>query len=311
MKKVLGSTSLGADFPSRTVVAIGNFDGVHLGHQSIINQAKARAAHFGAKLVVYTFRPHPTLELRPESPLRLLMTYDEKLEILEKLDVDICVEEPFNSEFSKTSAHDFFFEILKRKLGAVGIVVGRDFFFGRGREGSVQFLKKHSDETGTELIVAKPVELEGSPVSSSRVREALSKGDAALASKLLGRPFFYRAVVVHGDKRGRTIGFPTANMRCGDKFPLKSGVYATSVYWRGKEYPSVSNFGVRPTFQNPELRLETHILDQNFDLYDETMEIRFHHFIRDERKFTSIDELKTQISADTKLARQLLSTRNF
>jgi riboflavin kinase/FMN adenylyltransferase len=128
---------------------------------------------------------------------------------------------------------------------------------------------------------------------------------------MLGRAFFYRSEVVHGDKRGRTLGFPTANMKCQEKFPLKTGVYATSVLWRGKTYPSVTNVGVRPTFDSIGLRVETHILDQTLELYGEHLEVRFHEHLRDERKFASIDELKAQISSDTILARSLLSSRNF
>ncbi len=299
-------------YPRETVVAIGNFDGVHLGHQSIL----ARARDYGKKLnlpvVVYTFKPHPTLELRPQSPMKLLMTYQEKRLQLEKLDIDFCVEEPFNAEFAATSAHDFIHEILQNRLHAKVLIVGNDFAFGRMREGNIGLLEENCREAGIILELASPVLLEGKVVSSSLVREALSEGHLEEAQKLLGKPFFYRGEIVHGDKRGRTIGFPTANMKCEEKFPLLPGVYATSVNWQGKTYQSVTNIGKRPTFQGSTelsmipLKIETHILDQNFDLYGEILEVSFHHRIRDERKFASIDELKAQIQSDVNLAKKLL-----
>ena len=164
------------------------------------------------------------------------------------------------------------------------------------------------------MELAKPVLLDGKVISSSLVRDALSEGKLEDAQKFLGHPFFYRGEIVHGDKRGRTIGFPTANMKCAEKFPLLPGVYATSVFWRDQVYQSVTNIGKRPTFQGSEplnlipLKIETHILDQNFDLYGEILEVRFHHRIRDEIKFASIEELKQQIQSDVNLARKLFSS---
>ena len=162
------------------------------------------------------------------------------------------------------------------------------------------------------MELASPVLLDGKVISSSLVREALSSGNLEDAEKYLGHHFFYRGEIVHGDKRGRTIGFPTANMKCEEKFPLLPGVYATSVFWRGKSYQSVTNIGKRPTFQGTDelsmipLKIETHILDQNFDLYGEVLEVRFHHRIRDEKKFSSIEDLKAQIQSDVILAKKLL-----
>jgi riboflavin kinase/FMN adenylyltransferase len=311
MKTFFGSDQATAGFPPSSVVALGNFDGVHLGHQAILSAARERATRLGLPLVCFTFSPHPTLELRPESNLKLLMTYDEKRRILEQEGVDFCVEERFTPEFAKTSARDFFFGVLRDRVHARAIVVGTNFSFGRNREGSIGRLRELCNESGIELHAIDPVPFDGSPVSSSRIRKELSEGCVAGAARMLGRPFFYRSEVVHGDKRGRTIGFPTANMRCEEKFPLKTGVYATSVLWRGVEYPAVTNIGTRPTFDSAGIRVESHILDQSFDLYGEVLEVRFHERIRDEQRFTSIDALKTQIGADVKLARGLLSSRNF
>lgn len=311
MQTYFGSQNLDAGFPKHAVVAIGNFDGVHLGHQEILNRAKKHAVSLGIPVVCFTFNPHPTLELKPQSNLKLLMTYEEKRNLLDRAGIDFCVEESFNAAFANTSAHDFFYEILKNRLHADVIVVGQDFAFGKKREGSISVLERYCAETGTVLEKVSPVLFKGLPVSSSRIRDALAMADLPLANELLGRPFFYRAEIIHGDKRGRTIGFPTANMKCEEKFPLKPGVYATSVFWRNHEYKSVTNIGTRPTFEMTGLKMETHILDQNFDLYGEVLEVRFHAAIRAERKFSSIDELKQQIQADTILAKQLLSHRNF
>ena len=299
-------------YPANAVVVIGNFDGVHLGHQSILNKAKEYGKSRGLPVVVLTFNPHPTLELRPQSPMKLLMTYEEKRIQLDRLEVDFCVEEPFNHEFAAQSAHDFFHEILLNRLHAKVLIVGEDFAFGRKREGNTELLKKYCEEAGVLLDLASPVLFEGGVISSSRIRNSLSRGQLEEAEKLLGHPFFYRGEIVHGDKRGRTIGFPTANMKCEEKFPLLPGVYASSVIWQGRVYPSVTNIGKRPTFQLNEelslipLKIETHILDQTFDLYGQILEVRFHHRIRDEKKFDSIDELKNQIASDVNLAKKLM-----
>lgn len=311
MKSYFGSTNLDANYPKKTVVAIGNFDGVHLGHQEILKRAFIHARTLSCPVVCFTFNPHPTLELRPESHLRLLMTYEEKKNRLAEFGVPFCVEENFNVHFAETSAHDFFYEIMKNRLHAEAIVVGGNFAFGKRREGTIDVLAQFCRETDTLLDIVPSFLILEAPVSSSRIRQALGAGDLVLAEQLLGRPFSYRGEVIHGDKRGRTIGFPTANMKCQEKFPLKPGVYATSVVWRGKAHPSVTNIGTRPTFDFTELKIETHILDQNFELYGEILEVKFHASIRMEKKFSSLDELKAQIQADTILAKQLLSTRNF
>jgi riboflavin kinase/FMN adenylyltransferase len=299
-------------YPRETVVAIGNFDGVHLGHQLILKRAQEYGKKLNLPVVVYTFNPHPTLELRPQSPMKLLMTYEEKRNQLERLGIDFCVEEPFNADFAATSAHDFIHDILLKRLHARVLIVGRDFAFGRMREGTIGLLEKSCEDAGVTLELTSPLLFEGKVISSSLVREALSEGKLEDAQKFLGHPFFYRGEIVHGDKRGRTIGFPTANMKCEEKFPLLPGVYATSVFWRHQIYPSVTNIGKRPTFQGVQelstipLKIETHILDENFELYGEILEIRFHHRIRDEKKFSSIDELKVQIQSDVILAKKLL-----
>ncbi len=314
MKTFFGSDQLDLSFPKKTVVAIGNFDGLHLGHQSLLNHARQVAIRLQVPLVVYTFNPHPTMELRPQTPLKLLMTYDEKRLQLGRLGIDFCVEEKFSAEFASLSAFDFYSKILRSRLGAQAIIIGQDFSFGFRREGSVSALKEYAAKDQVEVHAVAPVMFEGEIVSSSRIRHCLAHGQLPRARELLGSPFFYRGLIVHGDKRGRLIGFPTANMDCEEKFPLQNGVYATSVIWREKEYKSVTNIGTRPTFQGAQLneassripiKIETHILGQNFDLYGETLEVYFHLRLRPEKKFSSVDELKAQIANDVKLVESL------
>jgi riboflavin kinase/FMN adenylyltransferase len=313
MKTYFGSRTIDTQYPTEAVVAIGNFDGVHVGHQSILSRALEYSAKLNLPTVVFTFNPHPTLELRPLASLKLLMTYEEKRHQLEKFGIDFVVEEPFDQVFATTTAHEFFFEILKNRLHAKVVIVGEDFAFGHKREGTIDLLRKYAAETHTVVELMKPVLVDGAPVSSSRIRDELGKGSLDQVERLLGKPFFYRGEIIHGDKRGRTIGFPTANMRCEEKFPLLPGVYATSVFWRNQVFASVTNIGNRPTFHQDELnmhtiplRIETHLLDQNFDLYGEILEVRFHRRLRDEKKFSSIDELKAQIQADVILAKSIL-----
>lgn len=320
MKTYFGSKTIDSGYPAQAVVAIGNFDGVHLGHLEILRRAQECGRKLGIPVCVFTFNPHPTIELRPETPLRLLMTYPEKRHQLDLQGVDFCVEEPFDHAFAATTAHEFFHEILLNRLHAKALIVGNDFAFGRKREGTLAMLGEWCQKDQILLEKVPPLMIDGVAVSSSRIRDLLQGCDLVSAEKLLGRPFFYRGEVVHGDKRGRTIGFPTANMECEEKFPLPIGVYATSVIWRNQHYPSVTNIGRRPTFQSTQppssggvipIRIETHILDQSFELYGEYLEVRFYQKLRDEKKFSGIDELKQQIQSDVILARRVLSSRNF
>lgn len=314
MKILRGVHSLSQPLP-KAVVTIGNFDGVHLGHQEILTQAIQRAKARGGVSVAYTFRPHPQYALRTDNPPKLLMTYDEKLEALGRLGVDYAVEEPFTREFSSISPEEFFTERLFKGLGAQAIVVGYDFAFGKGREGHLEKLEVLARAAGVELTIVAPCKVDGEIISSSRIRNHLLSGSIPEANALLGRQFFYRGVVVRGEGRGRKIGFPTANLRLEDKLVLPYGVYAGTSLVDGVEYASVTNIGVRPTFQaaaaagvpaTMELALiEVHLLDQTIDLYGRTLEVRFAQRLRDERKFSGIDALKEQIGKDVAETRRL------
>ena len=275
------------------VVTIGNFDGVHLGHQAIITEAIHQAQAHGSESVAFTFRPHPQAALRPDQATELICTYDEKVEILKSTGVDWIIEEPFSREFSSTPPHDFFKKIIIEQLGARRLVVGYDFAFGRGREGSLERLQEWCAQSGIALTVVEPLTLDGAAVSSSKIRGALRLGQVGEAAKLLGRPFFYRGVVTKGDQRGRLLGFPTANQqlyRSQQKLILPYGVYATRSWVKDQVFPSVTNVGVRPTFvarqgtEEPPVLVETHLLDSQIDLYGTVMEVQFLTKIRDEKK---------------------------
>jgi riboflavin kinase / FMN adenylyltransferase len=299
---------------SPTVLMLGNFDGVHRGHQKLYGLARAAAADRNLPVTALTFRPHPTEHFRPESNLKLLMTYEEKLECLSKIGVDRVVEIPFNQDLAAVSAQEFYERILKKELRAEVIVVGTDFRFGTGRQGTSQLLQDWCQRDGLQLIVAPELMEGGVAISSSRIRSLLMAHDVKEAGRLLGRPFFYRGEVIHGDKRGRTLGFPTANMRCAEKFPLATGVYVTTTLWRGASYPSVTNIGTRPTFTDVAgaegskgeipIRIETHVLDRtDLELYGAELEVQFHSYLRGEKKFSGIEELVEQIRSDVAEAR--------
>ncbi len=299
--------------PSRAVVTIGNFDGVHLGHQTIIAAAVEQAKARGGVSIAFTFKPHPRLALNPADPVPLLCTYSEKIDLLGKAGIDLVVEEPFSREFSTTSPETFFSDVLLRRLNAEAIVVGYDFAFGKERSGGLAALEASCKAARVQLTVIPPQRAGSEIVSSSAIRAHLLKGDLPAGNRLLGREFSYTGVVVRGEGRGRKLGFPTANLQLENKLALPYGVYATWAVTGGRLHPSVTNVGVRPTFGpapgNEDLPalVECHLLDASIDLYGSALEVRFVERLREERKFPSIDALKAQISADAGQARALLA----
>ncbi len=290
-----------------SVVTIGNFDGVHLGHQKIIGLAVNRAQ---GRCIAYTFRPHPQIALNPDRNFELLSTYEERLELFAKLGVNCTIEEPFSRAFSGFEPEYFFNEILVRKLGAKCVIIGYDFGFGKNRDGHLSVLKELCARSEVELVVVPQFSLDEEVVSSSKIRGHLKSGEIQRANRLLGRAFSYRGIVVHGDRRGGQIGFPTANLgKLENKLTLPHGVYATRSKVGDHVYSSVTNIGVRPTFKDatshPGL-VETHLLDETTDLYGRTLEVSFVARIREERRFSGVSELKTQITIDIEKCRELL-----
>ncbi len=305
--------------PPRVVVTIGNFDGVHLGHQRILKLAVEQARSLSGTSLAFTLKPHPQISLRPERELHLLCSYDEKLRLIEEAGIDVTIEQPFSREFSTTDPEQFFSEVLLKRLNSVAIVVGYDFGFGKGREGHLAALEGWCKKAGVRLTVVQAQQQDGEVVSSSRIRAHLLAGEVELASKLLGREFCYRGVVVRGEGRGRKIGFPTANLRLEQKLVLPWGVYATrAVLDDGTVFPSVTNIGIRPTFRSPDGQsltaherefpalIETHLLDTTMDLYGRSLEVRFVKRLREEKKFSGMEALKAQIVLDAEGARQIL-----
>jgi riboflavin kinase/FMN adenylyltransferase len=297
---------------THSVVTIGNFDGVHLGHQSIIDRVKKTAQDRGGSSVVYTFRPHPQAVLRPQAPLQLILTYDEKIEFFEKLGVDVIVEEEFNLEFANNEPEPFFQERIRDQLRAEVVIVGHDFCFGKSRHGHLDVLRTFCNQARIELFVLPPYQVEGETVSSSKIRQCLFKGELEKANRFLGQLFFYRGIVAIGEKRGRTLGFPTANILLSslaeNKLVLPLGVYATWTVIQGQRYRSVTNLGVRPTFQHPDAPLlaESHLIDKSLDLYGQLIEIQFVRYLRKEIAFPSVQHLKAQITRDVEAAKSEL-----
>ncbi|MEW6057207.1 MAG: bifunctional riboflavin kinase/FAD synthetase [Bdellovibrionota bacterium] len=295
------------------IVTIGNFDGLHLGHRRIIEDVLKQARQKGGTSVVYTFRPHPHLALAPDEDLQLINTYDEKIDLLREIGVDVVVEEPFSREFSTNSPEFFFNDILVGKLSANTIYVGYDFGFGKNRAGSLELLKKLCAGRGIELVVTEPFKINGETCSSSRIRNYIKDGNVSAASELLGRPFFYRGLVIRGQGRGHKIGFATANVHTESKLRVKEGVYATFAVYGGKRYLSVTNVGRQPTFNKSDdapVAVETHLFDFDQDIYGEVLEVQMVERIRDEVRFGGIDELVAQIRKDAEVAKKILARQS-
>ncbi len=301
-----GSTSYPHGSPG-PVVTVGNFDGVHLGHQALVGRAVARARASGVPACVLTFDPMPIEVLRPEQAGRRLMRLDDRLAALGDVGVDHIVVERFDREFAAHDAAWFADVVLRGRLDASELVLGWDFRFGKDRGGTPDDLRSLLAVPVEQLA---PVLADGEPISSSRIRAAIARGDVEDAARWLGRPHRLTGVVVHGDHRGRTIGFPTANIPIPGLLPPALGVYAVVARAGAEAWGGVANIGVRPTFGgDPEPRLEAHLFDyaDGEALYGRELAVELHHHIREERRFPSFPELVAQIRADAERARELLA----
>jgi riboflavin kinase/FMN adenylyltransferase len=287
-------------------VALGNFDGVHLGHAHVLRAA--HAARPDAPLGVLTFEPHPREHFRPDDPPFRLTLAAERRAALAALGVQVLYEMPFDAGFSGLTAEEFVAEVLHRGIGAAHLTCGPDFAFGHRRGGDVGFLAVRAEALGVGLTVAPPLLEGGTPISSTRIRRLLQDAYPERAALELGRPWAVRGVVTHGDARGRTIGFPTANVPLGRHLEPARGVYAvTARLPGGLEVPGVANIGRRPTVAEGAIsRVEAHLFDWSGDLYGQEVAVALHGFLRAERKFDSFDELRGQIVADAAQARAML-----
>jgi riboflavin kinase / FMN adenylyltransferase len=286
-----------------SVVTVGTFDGVHVGHKTIIRRVVSRAAESKGRSVIVTFDPHPREVINAgKNPVKLLTTPAERAEILKVLEVDIMVIIPFDRDFSLLSSDQFIRDILYNKIGISHLVVGYDHQFGKNREGTIETARQAGSELGFTVEVIEAHEVGEITVSSTSVRSALENdGDVELAKQFLGRPYTLTGIVEYGDKRGRTLGFPTANLKPDHdrKIIPKNGVYAVHVNLAGIKYNGMMNIGIRPTFSGDEKRvLEVNIFDFSEDIYGKSIRIEFIRRIRDERKFSSAGELVKQLKTD-------------
>lgn len=291
---------------SRTVVTVGNFDGVHLGHRAILARVCQRARELDCQPVAFTFDPHPAKVLHPESNLRLLTTPPQKIALLEGAGVAVVVQ-PFNREFAAIPARDFVREYFVRRLQVREVVVGHDYRFGYRREGTIALLKEMGQALGFSVQVVWAVEVDDAVVSSSLIRAMLKLGNVREANRLLGRTYGVTGRVVAGKGRGaKLLGVPTANLAPENDLLPASGIYAVWVTKGRERLPGVANIGTCPTFDNQDLSLEVHLMDFNGDLYGELLKVEFVSRLREERRFSSIEELAAQIRADIAQGREVL-----
>lgn len=313
MRVVHGSASLEGPL-QRPVLTVGNFDGLHLGHRSIMQTVIERARTLQGTSVVYTFEPHPRRVLRPDRAPRLLTTLDQKLALLEEIGVEVTVVEPFTPDFAKLSPEGFVRDVLYERIRPLEVYVGYDFRFGRDREGSMRVLTELGPHLGFAVTIIPEVTVEGRDVNSTRIRELLAGGRVQEAASLLSRPYTVRGRVVEGDRRGREIGFPTANLEPENEILPGTGVYAGHVRFldegtpgAGERYPAVTNVGRRPTFTEGEAVLaEAHLLGFDREIYGRRVELGFDRRLRGEERFPNVEALKSQIAADVAEARRQL-----
>lgn len=291
------------------IIALGNFDGFHIGHQAVAGEAIQWARAEGRPAIVATFDPHPVRHFKPDTPPFRLTTLEQRQELYIAAGAAAMLVFHFNAELAGTSAEDFIADILIRRLGAHGVVTGEDFTFGQRAQGDVAMLAKRGAELGLQSRTVSPVEDGTAPVSSSRIRAALREGDCTTATELLTRPFAIRGIVQHGDKRGREIGYPTANLDIESYLRPHYGIYAVTgkVLATGEVLKGAANLGVRPQFEPPKELLEPHFFDFSGNLYGQEIEVAFHHFLRGEAKFESLEGLIAQMDQDCDTARALLA----
>jgi len=291
------------------VITIGNFDGVHIGHQALFHEVIARADALGGTALAMTFEPHPLRVLQNNGLPPLITLYEQKTELIAKSGMDILICLPFDRQLAQITAEEFLKAILVQTIGMKAIVVGKDYTFGQGRAGDLAMLQKHAPDLGYEVIVTGWKQPPGDPegrISSTRVRDLVTTGEMNAARKMLGRHYQIRGTVAQGRNRGgRLLGFPTANINLSDELCPKAGVYAVTVELGGQRLFGVANIGYSPTFDDHQFTVEVHILDFEGDIYGYPIRVNFIHRLRDEIKFNDLDALSLQIKNDIKKAREL------
>jgi riboflavin kinase/FMN adenylyltransferase len=306
MRIIRGIKSLSEPLPN-PVLTLGNFDGVHLGHQAIFEKVIERARAIGGTSVVFTFEPHPLKVLAPERSPRLLNTFHGKMRILEKAGLDVVICAKFTRTFADLNPEEFAREVLHKTIGVREVYVGYDYAFGKGREGSIESLTRMGKTYGFAVGVIEPVRIDNAVVSSSILRDLISGGKIEEASKLLGRFYTIEGEVVHGAHRGRTIGFPTANLRTANEVLPAFGVYAVHAEVGERRFQGVASIGIRPTFNAGPVSIEVYLFGFEGDLYGRQMEVQFVKRLRGEEKFSNVDSLVRQIRKDVNKAMQVLA----
>ncbi len=307
MERLDGAASVPAHLRGG-IVALGNFDGFHRGHQAVVGRAVARARDEGRPVIVATFDPHPVRHFRPDTPPFRLTTLDQRARLFAAAGADAMLVFGFDAALASLSAREFAQQRLVELIGAGGVVTGADFTFGKGRVGNVAVLAALGAELGFSVDTVSPVAAEGEVVSSSRIRDALRQGQPREAAALLTRPFAIEGVVEGGAKLGRQLGYPTANIRLGSYLRPRYGVYAVRARLAdGRMVEGVANFGIRPMIDPPEELLEPYFFDFSGDLYGQMVEVQLIDFLRDEAKYDDLDTLKAQIARDCEDAKAALA----
>ncbi|SHK07250.1 FMN adenylyltransferase [Desulfatibacillum alkenivorans DSM 16219] len=295
---------------SKAVITIGNFDGVHIGHQALFSEVIQKADSIGGSSMAMTFEPHPARFLKKENFPPLITLYEQKVELISRTGLDALVVVPFNEAFASLSPREFVEDILIKRLGVKVLIVGPDYCFGKGREGNVEYLQQIAEPLDFELMVVPWIGQagpDGERISSTRIRELVQDGKIDEAKRLLGRDYQVRGMVVKGRNRGgKLLGFPTANIHLTDELCPKTGVYAVTMQVDDAVYPAVANIGYSPTFDDYIFTVEVHALDFSGDLYDKKIKVNFIARLRGEIKFPNLDALIEQIQEDIKIAREII-----
>ena len=296
------------------VITIGNFDGVHIGHQALFHEVVEKADAIDGTSIAMTFEPHPIRVLQKNNNPPLITLHEQKAELIERSGMDVLICVPFTKQFAAMSAANFIKDLLIDKIGMKAIIVGGDYTFGKNREGNLALLKTMATQLGYEVIVAdwiKAAQNVADRISSTKIRELVMAGEIEPARKMLGRHYQIRGRVVKGrDRGGKLLGIPTANINLQDELCPKTGIYAVTVEHNDRIFRGVANIGYSPTFEDNEFTVEVHLLDFAENIYDEKIRVNFIERIRDEKKFADIDELKEQIHQDIKTAEKILAAYN-
>lgn len=310
MKRIDNLDDIKSPF-QKAVITIGNFDGVHIGHQALFHQTIEKAQSIGGNAIAMTFEPHPERVLGHAKTLPLITLYEQKMELISRTGLDVLICVPFNREFANISADSFVQDLLVKKIGMKAIVVGEDYSYGSRRSGNLQTLRADSERLDFEVVLVHGIRFPfpgAGRVSSTRIRELVMDGNVAEAQKFLGRHYQVRGEVVAGRNRGgKLLGFPTANIQLQDELCPKTGVYAVAVECLGRRYKGVANIGYSPTFDDHLYTIEVHILDFDENIYGEKIRVNFVERIRPEIRFSSLEQLSEQIVKDIRIARDSLS----